>query len=199
MGVRRNKLRGDCAKSVAVLAFAAIAACGGSAETTTATAAPPATEQPPAAQPAPTTQPPAATQPAPTTSAPTTTTTVAESTTSVTVSAEQLATAAAVGDIAAGEELFDQPVAGVPHSVSCASCHSATSASSRSGPVLEGMAVVAGTRVDGMPAVDYLRQSIVDPYAFTVEGDWAIAMPYQYPDALSEEQINNLVAFLLTR
>jgi hypothetical protein len=44
-----------------------------------------------------------------------------------------------------------------------------------------------------------LRQSIVDPYAFEVGGEWAFAMPYRYPEALSEDQINNLIAFLLTQ
>ena len=51
-----------------------------------------------------------------------------------------------------------------------------------------------------MSAVDYLRQSIVDPYAFEVEGEWlSAAMPYRYPDLLSEDQIDSLVAFLLTQ
>jgi hypothetical protein len=50
-----------------------------------------------------------------------------------------------------------------------------------------------------MSDVDYLRQSIVDPYAFRVGGEWTFPMPYRYPDVLSEDEINNLIAFLLTR
>jgi mono/diheme cytochrome c family protein len=115
------------------------------------------------------------------------------------VSDDQLAAAAAVGDIAAGEELFYQPVAGVPDSVSCSSCHSLDAQNNQWAPTLAGISAVAANRVDGMSDVDYLRQSIADPYAFRVGGEWAYAMPYQYPDALSEDQIDNLIAFLLTR
>jgi hypothetical protein len=50
-----------------------------------------------------------------------------------------------------------------------------------------------------MSDVDYLRESIVDPSAFRVDGEWSFAMPHQYPDLLSEDQINNLIAFLLTQ
>ena len=115
------------------------------------------------------------------------------------VSDEQLAAAAAVGDTAAGEDLFNQPVDGVSHSVSCSSCHSLDGKGSQDGPTLAGISAVAAVRVDGMSDVDYLRQSIVDPYAFQVGGEWNLAMPYQYPDLLSEDEIDNLIAFLLTR
>lgn len=50
----------------------------------------------------------------------------------------------------------------------------------------------------GVSDVEYLRQSIVDPYAFE-EGDWSDVMPYEYADLLSEEEVDDLVAFLLTQ
>jgi mono/diheme cytochrome c family protein len=115
------------------------------------------------------------------------------------VSDEQLAAAAAIGDIAAGEELFNQPVDGVSHSVSCSSCHSLDGRDSQDGPTLAGISVVAAVRVDGMSDVAYLRQSIADPPAFKVSGEWRFPMPHQYPDLFTEDQINNLIAFLLTR
>ena len=135
-----------------------------------------------------------------TTAAPTTTTSTTEATVSAAVlSPEQLAAAAAVGDIAAGEALFNAPVDGVGHSLACVACHSLDGKNGRN-PTIVGISGVAADRVAGMSAVDYLRQSIVDPYAFKVDGEWhSAAMPYQYPNLLSEEQIDNLVAFLLTR
>jgi len=115
------------------------------------------------------------------------------------ISDEQLASAAAIGDIAAGEELFKQPVDGVQHSLSCSTCHSLDGKATQDGPTLAGISAVAAVRVAGMSDVDYLRQSIVDPAAFRVGGEWRFPMPHQYADLLSEDQINNLIAFLLTR
>lgn len=122
-----------------------------------------------------------------------------EPSTSSAVSAEQLAIAAAVGDIEAGEELFNQPVDGVSHSWSCSSCHSLDGSDSQDGPTLAGISAVAADRVVGLSDVDYLRQSIVDPYAFRADGEWRGVMPYQYSELLSDDQVNNLIAFLLTR
>ena len=115
------------------------------------------------------------------------------------VSTEQLAYAATVGDIAAGEELFHQPVEGVPHEWSCSTCHSLDGSNSQDGPTLTGISELAGVRVNGLSDVEYLRQSIVDPYAYRLEGEWRGAMPYQYSELLTQDQINNLIAFLLTR
>ena len=117
----------------------------------------------------------------------------------VAVSDEQLAVAAAVGDIAAGEELFNQHVDGVSHSASCSTCHSLDGRNSPDAPTLAGISAAAADRVAGMSDVDYLRSSIVDPSAFKVSGEWRGGMPPQYPDLFSEDQINNLIAFLLTR
>lgn len=111
---------------------------------------------------------------------------------------EQLAAASAIGDIAAGEKLFGEPLDGVTHSLSCSSCHSLDGKDGRN-PTIVGIAAAAGSRIDGMSDVDYLRQSIIDPYAFKTTGNWNSApMPYRYPELLTEQQINDLIAFLLT-
>lgn len=139
----------------------------------------------------------------PTTTSTTTTVTLPPTITEATtptsvVSDEQLAKAAGVGDIAAGEELFSEPLAEMPDSVSCSSCHSVDGRDTPWAPTLAGISAVAADRVDGMSDVDYLRQSIVDPFAFRVAGEWAFPMPIRYSDALSEEQIDNPIAFMLT-
>jgi hypothetical protein len=48
------------------------------------------------------------------------------------------------------------------------------------------------------PPVEYLRQSIVDPGAYVVE-DFNDTMPKGIHNAFSEEDIDALVAFLLTQ
>jgi hypothetical protein len=56
----------------------------------------------------------------------------------------------------------------------------------------------AGSRVSGQSAADYLRSSIVEPQAYVVEGFSAGIMPATYVDVLTEQQINDLVAYLLS-
>jgi mono/diheme cytochrome c family protein len=137
------------------------------------------------------------TEVASTTLAPTTTT--EPPTTTTTISAERLTAAAAVGDIAAGEELFNEPLDGITHSLSCSSCHTLDGQLARN-PTFIGIGMAAADRIEGTSDVEYLRQSIVDPSAFKPDGEWgSAAMPYTYPDVLSEDQINNVIAYLLTR
>ena len=66
------------------------------------------------------------------------------------------------------------------------------------GPSFQGISERAGDRVPGMSAVDYLRQSIVDPSAYLVEG-FDDNMAKSFRILISEEDIDNLVAFLLTQ
>ena len=49
-----------------------------------------------------------------------------------------------------------------------------------------------------MSAEDYLRQSIVDPDAYVVEGFPSGLMVPNLEDSLTEAQIDDLVAFLMT-
>jgi len=66
------------------------------------------------------------------------------------------------------------------------------------GPSQAGLATRAATRVAGMSAADYIHQSIVEPNAHIVEG-FAEGLMYQnYATDLTEDQINDLVAYTLT-
>lgn len=128
-----------------------------------------------------------------------TTTTATATTTTAGVPEAQLEAAAAVGDMAAGEELFFEGLDGIHDQASCSTCHSLDPNNSVWAPSLAGIWTRAGGRVGGLTDVDYLRQSILDPGAFVVEGSWPFAMPFAYPEVLSDEQVNNLIAFLLTQ
>jgi mono/diheme cytochrome c family protein len=66
------------------------------------------------------------------------------------------------------------------------------------GPSLAGVATRAATSVPGLTAEEYLHQSIVDPTAHVVEGFSANQMPPNFGQTLKDEQISDIVAFLMT-
>ena len=66
------------------------------------------------------------------------------------------------------------------------------------GPSLAGVGASATTRVPGVSAHDYLHQSIVDPDAYVVDGFAKGQMLRDSAQRLTEEQIQDLVAFLMT-
>ncbi|HSJ84304.1 MAG TPA: c-type cytochrome [Acidimicrobiia bacterium] len=77
----------------------------------------------------------------------------------------------------------------------CTSCHSleGVSTTGQIGPNLTGLADRAGDRVEGMEADDYIRQSVLDPEAFVVDG-FSPLMPVL---PLDTEELDALVEFLL--
>ena len=70
------------------------------------------------------------------------------------------------------------------------------------GPDQTYMGDVAATRREGYTAEEYIRESIVDPGAFVVEecplGQCLEVMPVNYGDLFSEEELNAVVAYLLS-
>lgn len=97
------------------------------------------------------------------------------------------------GDASNGAILFAETINGAP---SCVSCHS-LDGSALTGPSLQGYAERAGSRVEGQSAEVYTYQSIVQPAAHVVSG-YANVMYTQYGDRLSDQQIADLIAYLLT-
>lgn len=79
----------------------------------------------------------------------------------------------------------------------CTGCHTHASfpnARMQVGPDLTAVAERAGTRVTGLDARAYVRQSLRDPGAYRVAGYSAVM-----PDLrLTDEQIDSLTAFLLS-
>jgi mono/diheme cytochrome c family protein len=99
----------------------------------------------------------------------------------------------AVGDAAAGESLFNggaQP--------GCNTCHSLEPGVKLAGPSLAEIGAEAGSRVSGQSAEEYLRTSVMEPNSFVVEGFTANIMPATYDDQLSEQEVNDLVAYMLS-
>jgi cytochrome c551/c552 len=77
----------------------------------------------------------------------------------------------------------------------CTGCHSlaGVSTTGQIGPNLTGLADRAGDRVEGLEAEDYIRQSVLDPEAFVVDG-FSPLMPTL---PLDTEELDALVEFLV--
>lgn len=99
-------------------------------------------------------------------------------------------------DPKAGEKLYYETTSGV--NAGCRICHSLEKDEKIIGPSFYGIADRAGSRVSGMTAEEYLHQSIVDPNAFIVPGFPEGQMIQNFGKILTEEEINDLIAFLMT-
>lgn len=102
------------------------------------------------------------------------------------------------GNAKAGEELYSSRLE-INGYNPCYGCHT-LDGTEKAAPSYLGLAERAATRVEGMTAEDYLKESIVDPEAFVVEEfKFHIPMPTDFGEMLTEKQIDDLVAFLLTQ
>jgi cytochrome c2 len=104
----------------------------------------------------------------------------------------QPTTAVVRGDVANGERLFREGA--VPP---CGTCHSLRPGQDLLGPSLARIGRNAGSRVPGQSASDYLRESILEPDAHTAFGFSANVMATSYGAQLSEQEVKDLVAYLL--
>ncbi len=95
-----------------------------------------------------------------------------------------------------GRSLFMGTGLGV--NAGCRTCHSLDPDVRIVGPSLAGVGRRAETRIEGVEADEYLRQSILDPDAYVVDGFPAGQMFPNYREKLNDQQIEDLVAFLLT-
>ncbi len=81
----------------------------------------------------------------------------------------------------------------------CIACHTVSGISTAIvGPVLDGIASRAGNTVVGLSTEEYIRQSIMEPNAFIVDGFAQDIMLQTFADTLTDEQVDNLITFMLT-
>lgn len=101
-----------------------------------------------------------------------------------------------IGDVNAGKTLYAQQIIGAQPG--CITCHSLEPDTVVVGPSMAGIASRAGDRVAGQSAEEYIRTSILHPDDYVVEGFAPGVMVQVWEDELTEEQVDNLVAYLLT-
>jgi mono/diheme cytochrome c family protein len=104
------------------------------------------------------------------------------------------------GDAERGRQIFDgTTVIRNGDTPTCASCHAAAvDEVPMLGLNLSNIGARAERRVEGMSAADYLRESIVFPDA-QLMGGWQEGIMYRgYAQDLTEQQIEDLVAYMLT-
>lgn len=98
------------------------------------------------------------------------------------------------GDAGRGATIFNAIHDGAP---SCSTCH-LLEGRGGAGPSLAGFGTVAGTRVRGQSAEEYIYTSIVRPARHIVQG-YSNIMYNSYDEKLSAQQIADLIAFLLAQ
>lgn len=102
------------------------------------------------------------------------------------------------GDATAGAAIFSGKTA-IVGGPPCLSCHVVEAGKPQTvGPNLAGIADRAATRVAGQDASQYLHSSIVDPNSFVVDGFAQGLMFAGYGDALTPQQVDDVVAYLLS-
>ncbi|MEN8235119.1 MAG: hydrogenase iron-sulfur subunit [Actinomycetota bacterium] len=101
-----------------------------------------------------------------------------------------------VSSAEAGESLYYESTLGV--NTGCRVCHSLKPDVVIVGPSFDGIASRAGTTVPGLTAEEYLYESTIDPDAYIVEGFEPGVMLPNFDETLTDEEIENLIAFLLT-
>ncbi len=97
-----------------------------------------------------------------------------------------------------GKVLFEMTMIGENKAPGCVVCHSLEPGKNIVGPNLAGIATYAETAVSGMDAKTFLYQAIVEPDKHIMEGFPAGVMYANYAKDLSQDDIDALVAFLLT-
>jgi cytochrome c551/c552 len=101
---------------------------------------------------------------------------------------DEMAEPGAAGDPQRGKEVFSAQ--------GCGSCHTYGPAGTTAtvGPSLDELAARADE--EGKSLADFTRESIVDPNAVVHEGFMAGVMPSDFGEKLSDQELNDLVAFL---
>ncbi|MCC6617230.1 MAG: cytochrome c [Anaerolineae bacterium] len=100
------------------------------------------------------------------------------------------------GDPVRGSDIFHHGVNGSPP---CSTCHLTAQGMTgfSLGPNLAGVGERAATREDGVSALDYIRESILDPYAFITPGYRNIMYP-DFASHFDDQDLDDLIAYLLS-
>lgn len=82
----------------------------------------------------------------------------------------------------------------------CIGCHTLGSISSGTvGPNLTHIGTVGATRKPGMSAADYVKESILNPNAYVVQGFPQSVMPQNFSQVIKPDDLSDLIAFLVAQ
>lgn len=95
-----------------------------------------------------------------------------------------------------GEVLFNQKHIGKNNVIGCVACHSTTPGQVIVGPSLAGLKIRAPYLVEGESAQEYIKNSIINPDAFIVNGFLPAIMYSHYSQELSQKELNSLIKYL---
>lgn len=109
--------------------------------------------------------------------------------------ADELITVVADANADNGETLFNQMTG---TGFACATCHNAANDQRLVGPGFAGLPMTAENRLDGVVAERYLYNSIIHPNDYVVESYPESVMPPTYEEIFSEDELHDLVAYLMT-
>jgi len=100
--------------------------------------------------------------------------------------------------VAAGQAIFESTTIGT--SPGCVTCHSVEPGKVIVGPSLAGIAPDAAgdAEEEGISTEEMLKVMITDPEAEVVEGFPANTMPKDFATQLSEQELDQLIAYLMT-
>lgn len=97
-----------------------------------------------------------------------------------------------------GEALFGTQYDTNMGPFACSTCHYVDSNERLIGPGLLNIKDIAADREEGVIAERYLYNSIVDPNEYLVEGFVEGVMPQNWHDLMSDPEIYDIIAYLLT-
>lgn len=114
-------------------------------------------------------------------------------------------TGGGAGNASNGDKLFHQTSLGKSNAPGCATCHSTEAGKALVGPSLAGLGVGAADIIKGADykgkaktSEEYVRESIVDPNVYVVQGFSSGIMYQNYGKDLGEGEVNDLVAYLMS-
>jgi putative membrane-bound dehydrogenase-like protein len=107
----------------------------------------------------------------------------------------EITTQADADVLASGEDIYRNGTNGAP---ACIVCHLLDNTATGTGPSLVGLSERIESRVPGMSAEEYVRQSILNPNDYIVEGFSANFMYQNYAQDLSKEEVEVLIAYVLS-
>lgn len=109
------------------------------------------------------------------------------------------------GDAARGQKLFEADLIGLHNAIGCKVCHPTNATGAIPGPLLTGLSRRSTETIQrpdyvgrAKTVAEYLRESMLEPDIYVTPGFTAGLMPKSYATDLTEQEIADLVAYMLT-